>query len=186
MRCGNSIRCGERINHALADAAAIKIVSNSDRSELVAGEGFSVRAEVAHRADTRQFFSQAESDFAVRMEHHEAGREGRHGLISASRFPPGTDAARAGDWMYPFPPAMVSACHSRQVEGYTFDFASPVTSLHATTVSVLSYPLLTGSPIALTVEPEQYVVVETRSRSSLKSSRGCVHLRRRRPRSRWE
>ena len=46
----------ERINHALACAAAIKIVSNSDRSELVAGEGFNVRAEVAHRANAPAIF----------------------------------------------------------------------------------------------------------------------------------
>src|ERR1700686_3389570 len=47
----------ERLNHALADAAAIKIVSNADRSELVAGEGFSVRVEVTHRNDAAATFS---------------------------------------------------------------------------------------------------------------------------------
>ena len=35
-------------------------------------------------------------------------------------------------------------------------------SLHATTVSVLSYPLRIVPPVELTPEPEQYVVVESR------------------------
>ena len=47
-------------------------------------------------------------------------------------------------------------------EGYAFDFIMPVQSLHATTVSVLSYPLRIVPPVELTPEPEQYVVVESR------------------------
>ena len=66
-----------RINHALSDAAAIKIVSNSDRSELVAGEGFHVRVEVAHRTDCAGHFLEARINSALRMDHHEAGRERR-------------------------------------------------------------------------------------------------------------
>ena len=63
--------------------------------------------------------------------------------------------------MYPFPPAMVHARTHVEVEGYGFDFSAPVTSLHSTTTAVLAYPLRLVPPIALTVEPEQYVVVET-------------------------
>jgi len=48
------------------------------------------------------------------------------------------------------------------VEGYSFDFTAPVESLHPTTVSVLSYPLRIVPAVALTPEPEQYVVVESR------------------------
>src|SRR6202043_2909973 len=53
------------------------------------------------------------------------------------------------------------------VEGYAFDFSAPVTSLHSSTTAVLAYPLRLVSPIALTVEPEQYVVVETREPKQL-------------------
>ena len=67
-----------------------------------------------------------------------------------------------GDWMYPFPPPLVRAVTHVEVEGYAFDFTAPVESRHSTTVSVLYYPLRIVPPVALTVEPEQYVVVETR------------------------
>ena len=67
-----------------------------------------------------------------------------------------------GDFIYPFPPPLVSARTHVEVEGYAFDFTAPVESLHATTVSVLSYPLRIVPPVALTPEPEQYVVVEAR------------------------
>jgi LmbE family N-acetylglucosaminyl deacetylase len=152
----------ERINHALADAAAIKIVSNSDRSELVAGEGFSVRAEVAHRADAPAIFSKPSltlpSGWSITKQEEKDGTTNFSVAVPAGAQTPRTP----GDWMYPFPPAMVSAFTHVEVDGYAFDFSAPVMSLHATTVSVLSYPLRLVPPIALTVEPEQYVVVETR------------------------
>jgi len=152
----------ERINHALADAAAIKIVSNSDRSELVAGESFSVRAEVVHRADTPAIFSKPSltmpSGWSITKQEEKDGTTNFSVAVPAGAQTPHAP----GDWMYPFPPAMVSACTHVEVEGYAFDFSAPVTSLHATTVSVLSYPLRLVPPIALTVEPEQYVVVEAR------------------------
>ena len=148
-----------RINHALADAAAIKIVSNADRSELVAGESFTVRAAVANRAGvavlskpnltlpsgwniTKQEEKDGSTDFTVAIP---AGAQTPH---------------KPGDWMYPFPPAMVNARTHVEVEGYVFDFTAPVESRHATTVSVLMYPLRLVPAVALTVQPEQYVVVE--------------------------
>ncbi len=48
-----------------------------------------------------------------------------------------------------------------EAEGYAFDFNAPVESLHATTVSVLSFPLRLVPPIELTPQPEQYVVVDS-------------------------
>ena len=152
----------ERINHALADAAAIKIVSNSDRSELVAGEGFNVRAEVTHRADAPAVFSKPSltmpAGWSITKHEEKDGSTNFSVVVPAGAQTPHTP----GDWMYPFPPAMVSARTHVEVDGYAFDFSAPVTSLHATTVSVLSYPLRLVPPIALTVEPEQYLVVETR------------------------
>jgi len=85
----------ERINHALADAAAIKIVSNSDRSELVRGEGFNVRAEVAHRADAPAIFSKPNltlpSDGGITSR-----REGRHDQFQRRGSRRSADAAHAG------------------------------------------------------------------------------------------
>jgi LmbE family N-acetylglucosaminyl deacetylase len=152
----------ERINHALADAAAIKIVSNSDRSELVAGESFNVRAEVTHRADASAVFSKPSlmmpSGWSITKQEEKDGSTNFSVAVPAGAQTPHAP----GDWMYPFPLAMVHARTHVEAEGYAFDFSAPVTSLHSTTTAVLAFPLRLVPPIALTAEPEQYVVVETR------------------------
>ena len=104
----------ERINHALSDAAAIKIVSNSDRSELVAGEGFSVRAEVIHRNDVPATFSKPELDAAFRLEHHEAGRERRLDEFQRRGSRRGANAARAGRFSLSVSAAARPRAHARR------------------------------------------------------------------------
>jgi LmbE family N-acetylglucosaminyl deacetylase len=152
----------ERIKHALADAAAIKIVSNSDRSELVAGEGFTVRAEVAHRSGVPATFSKPElvlpSGWSITKQEEKDGSTNFSVAVPAGAKTPHAP----GDFLYPFPPPLVSACTHVEADGYAFDFTAPVQSLHATTVSVLSYPLRIVPPVGITPEPEQYVVVESR------------------------
>ena len=152
----------ERINHALADAAAIKIVSNSDRSELVGGEGFSVRAEVTHRPDLPATFSKPV--LMLPPGWNITKQEEKDGSTNFSvAVPVGAQMPHSpGDFIYPFPPAFVRASSHVEADGYVFDFSAPVQSLHATTVSVLSYPLRIVPPVELTPEPEQYVVVESR------------------------
>ena len=151
-----------RINHALSDAAAIKIVSNSDRSELVAGEGFHVRAEVIHRTDAQATFSKPEltlpAGWTITKQEEKDATLNFSVAVPAGAVTPHTP----GDFIYPFPPPMVLARTHVEVAGYAFDFTAPVESLHATTVSVLSYPLRLVPPVALTPEPEQYVVDEAR------------------------
>jgi LmbE family N-acetylglucosaminyl deacetylase len=151
-----------RINHALSDAAAIKIVSNSDRSELIGGEGFHVRAEVAHRADAPATFSKPEltmpSGWSITKLEEKDGSTNFSVAVPAGAKTPRTP----GDFIYPFPPPLVTARTRVEVDGYAFDFTAPVESLHATSVSVLSYPLRIVPPVALTPEPGQYVVVEAR------------------------
>jgi LmbE family N-acetylglucosaminyl deacetylase len=150
-----------RINHALADAAAIKIVSNADRSELVAGEGFSVRAQVAHRKDLPATFSKLElflpTGWSITKQEEKDDSINFSVVVPAGAQTPHT----AGEFLYPFPPALVSARTHVEAGGYAFDFTAPVESLHATTVSVLSFPLRIVPPVELTPEPEQYVVVES-------------------------
>jgi LmbE family N-acetylglucosaminyl deacetylase len=152
----------ERINHALADAAAIKIVSNSDRSELVGGESFSVRAEVTHRPDLPATFSKPV--LMLPPGWNITKQEEKDGSTNFSvAVPVGAQMPHSpGDFIYPFPPAFVRASSHVEADGYVFDFSAPVQSLHATTVSVLSYPLRIVPPVELTPEPEQYVVVESR------------------------
>ena len=152
----------ERINHALSDAAAVKIVSNSDRSELVAGENFTVRAEIAHRPELPATFSKPvlslPSGWNITKQEE---KDGSTNFTVA--VPLGAKMPRSpGDFIYPFPPPFVHVRSHVEVDGYAFEFTAPVQSLHATTVSVLSYPLRIVPPVELTPQPEQYVVVESR------------------------
>jgi len=77
--------------------------------------------------------------------------------------------------MYPFPPAMVNASRTlrwKATRSISLRGHEPPRQ-HRQRAEL---PAATGSPIALTVEPEQYVVVETRQPKRLKSSRVCVHF----------
>jgi LmbE family N-acetylglucosaminyl deacetylase len=152
----------DRINHALADAAAIKIVSNSDRSELVAGEGFGVRAQVAHRKDVPATFSKPDlalpSGWSITKQEEKDGSTNYSVAVPAGAQTP----HKPGDFLFPFLPPLVSARTHVDVDGYAFDFTVPVESLHATSVTVLEYPLRIVPPIQLTPQPEQYVVVDSR------------------------
>ncbi len=152
----------ERINHALSDAAAVKIVSNSDRSELVAGENFTVRAEIAHRPDLPATFSKPVLTLPsgwniTKQEEKDVSTNFTVAVPLGAKMP-----GSPGDFIYPFPPPFVHVRTHVEADGYAFDFTAPVQSLHATTVSVLSYPLRIVPPVELTPQPEQYVVVESR------------------------
>jgi hypothetical protein len=148
-------------------AAAIKIVSNSDRNELVAGEGFHVRAEVIHRSGAPAAFSKPDltmpSGWTVTKQEEKDASINFSVTVPADARTPNAP----GDFIYPFPPPLISARTHVEVDGYSFDFTAPVESLHATSVSVLSYPLRIVPPVALTPEPEQYVVVEARQPKQL-------------------
>lgn len=150
-----------RINHALSDADAIKIVSNADRSDLVPGEDFHVRAQVSHRSDAQVTFSKLiltlPSGWTIEKEEEKNGSTNFSVAVPAGAKTPHTP----GDFMFPFPPPLVHARTRVEVDGYAFDFAAPVKSLHSSTVRILDYPLRIVPPVALTPEPEQYVVVES-------------------------
>ncbi|MGH9680683.1 MAG: hypothetical protein ACRD4Y_12095, partial [Candidatus Acidiferrales bacterium] len=151
-----------RINHALADAAAIKIVSNSDRSELVAGEDFHVRAELAYRKDLSAAFSKVEltlpAGWTITKQEEKGVSVNFSAAVPAGAVTPHTP----GDFLLPFPPPLVLARTHVDVDGYSFDFTAPVESRRATTVRILDYPLVLVPPVALTPEPKQYVVVTGR------------------------
>jgi LmbE family N-acetylglucosaminyl deacetylase len=151
-----------RINHALADAAAAKIVTNSDRSELVAGETFTVRAEIKHRPDLPATFSKPV--LILPPGWNITKQEEKDGTTNFTvAVPVGAKRPQSpGDFIYPFPPPFVYACSHAEADGYAFDVNTPVESQRASTVAVLNYPLRLVPPVALTPQPEQYVVVESR------------------------
>jgi LmbE family N-acetylglucosaminyl deacetylase len=150
-----------RIDHALTDAAAVKIVSNADRSELVPGENFSVRAEVTHRPELGATFSKPV--LTMPPDWNITKQEEKEGVFNFTvAVPPGAKAPRSpGDFVYPFPPSFILACSHVDADGYALDYTTPVESLHSSTVTVQEYPLRIVPPVGLTPEPQQYDVVES-------------------------
>ena len=154
----------ERINYALSDAAAIKIISNADRSDLVAGESFTIRADVTHRAAIPATFSKPDLIIPTGWTATKQPDQDKDTTTNFSiALPAGSPTPHTpGDWMFPFPPAMVRARTHVEVEGYGFDFTAPVGSHQASTIAVLNYPLRIVPALSLSAEPEQFVVVEGR------------------------
>jgi LmbE family N-acetylglucosaminyl deacetylase len=152
----------ERVNHALADAAAVKLDSNANRSELVAGEGFSVTARVEHRENLPATFSKPglilPAGWNITKKSEKNGVSDWSVSVPAGARTPHTP----GDWMYPFPPPPVQARIRVEAEGYAFDFTAPVESRRTSTTgtAVLDYPLRIVPAVSLAVEPEQFVIVE--------------------------
>jgi LmbE family N-acetylglucosaminyl deacetylase len=152
----------DRVNHALADAAALKIDSNANRSDLVAGEDFSVTAEVEHRENLGATFSKPGLVLPVGWTITKQSEKGGVTELSVA-VPAGAQTPHTpGEWMYPFPPPLVRARTRVEANGYAFDFTTPVESRRTTTTAttVLNYPLRIAPAVSLTVEPDQFVVVE--------------------------
>jgi hypothetical protein len=151
-----------RVNHALAAAAALKIEANASRSELVAGEDFSVTAQVEHRQNLATTFSAPglilPAGWSITKQSEKKGVVSMTVAVPAGAKTPHT----SGDWMYPFPPPLVRAQTRVVMDGYSFDFTAPVDSQRTTTTatSLLDYPLRLVPALSLTVDPEQFVVTE--------------------------
>jgi len=72
------VQVRERINHALADAAQSRSFKTPTGASSSQARASTCVPEVTHRADAQAIFSKPSLTVAVRMEHHKAGREGRH------------------------------------------------------------------------------------------------------------
>ncbi len=159
----------DRIDHALADAAAISIVANAGRSELVAGETFPVRVEVRQRQLARADASAPAVSLLLPAGWKVTNAEEKDGATNFTvTIPPGAQNPQGpADWMYPFAPPLVRARVQVETEGYAFNVTAPVQSREAATSAILTYPLRLVPPFTLSVQPEQFVIVEGRQPKQL-------------------
>ena len=148
----------ERIDAALVRAAALEIVARADRSEIVAGENFTVRVEFQRRADA---LPQVEKPQLVLPEGWSITKEEADG--GAARFTVSVpkDAKPPADpnaWMYPWPVPLVKARVRATVEGYSFEAEVPVTALRATSTTVDTLPVRLVPAVTMSLEPHQFIV----------------------------
>jgi len=147
-----------RIDSALVRAAALEISARADRSEIVAGESFTVRVEMQRRVDA---LPQVDKPTLVLPEgwsvtREEADANGVRFTVSVPK-----DAKPPADpnaWMYPWPAPLVKARVRATVEGYSFDAEAPVIAMRATSTSVETLPLRLVPAVTMSLEPRQFIL----------------------------
>lgn len=156
-------RVRERIDAALVAAAALHIEAQADRSELVAGETFSVRTEIHSRANLLDGWEPPSlmlpAGWSVTKEATEP-----NGVVRFLVTVPAEAKTPHGsyDWMLPFPPPLVSAQVRAVVGEYAFDASAAVVAQRVTSTRVDTLALTVVPAVTLALEPQQFVVAEGR------------------------
>ncbi len=159
-----------RIDKALAMAAGIRVDAQADRSEVVAGESFTVTVNWLKRNDVPVEIEGASlalpEGWSVTKEEKPQtalrpgeAASGQGGVKFTVTIPKDAKTSAAnGAWIYPWPAALVKARLKAKVEGYEFETETEVTATRVTSVSAETRPLLLVPAVTLTVEPKEIIV----------------------------
>lgn len=154
----------EKVDRALAEAAALHLNAESDQGALVAGESFSVRVNWQARPDVGVELGQPSLEvpkgWSVTTENPEANRQ-----VSATEMsfrvaiPNGaTRPASPEDSILPWPAPLVQARITGTADGYTFSIEKPVFARAYTSITVETMPLDLVPAVTLSVEPQQVML----------------------------
>ncbi|HVS75228.1 MAG TPA: PIG-L family deacetylase [Candidatus Acidoferrales bacterium] len=170
-------RIRQRMEKALALAAGIQVTAEADRSELVAGEIFSVREQARCRPEAKCAFGTLRLEFRGNFQEVKRQGDPQNGMDlgvavggNSSSALPGQDLRRsataqesaglaAWDSLQPEPPALILAEQTVTVADHTFTVRQPVTHIAATSTRIDRVPLRTVPAYTLAVEPKQTVEV---------------------------
>jgi hypothetical protein len=153
----------ERIDLALAAAAALQIDARADRGEIAPGEDFAVRVNTRSRTGVLNEVGKPglvlPAGWSVAKE--EADPAG--GTRFTVSIPKDAKVPHSPTgWMLPLPPPLVEARVHAVVEGYAFDATAPVKAQRLTSIRVDTLPLTLVPTVTLALEPRQFLVVEKR------------------------
>jgi LmbE family N-acetylglucosaminyl deacetylase len=152
----------ERMDAALAMAAGIRIDAQAERSEVVAGESFTVTVNWVKRGDVPVEIEGASlalpEGWSVTKE--EKLQTGGARFTVAIAKDAKTDA-KNGEWIYPWPGALVKARLKAKAGEHEFETETEVTATRVTSVSAETRPLLLVPAVTLTVEPQNLVLVSS-------------------------
>lgn len=167
----------QKIDAALMQVADIRLEAIADRSEIVAGEAFTVRVAPHRRSaiagDFRKVGLDLPPDWTIAKEEPEGNGVVRFtvSVPPGARFSSGTDGplveARrnfAGaeaplKALLPEPLPLLTATEDVELNGYSFTATSPVTSVHATSTRADRIPPRVVPAYTLAVEPQQVVEI---------------------------
>ncbi len=156
-------RVRAHIDTALLKAAAFEIEARADRTEVVAGESFTVRAGIRRRAGT---FADVGKPMLVLPRGWSITKEDTD-ASGAPRFtvaiPRATETLHApAEWMLPVPPPLMWARVRVVVEGYVFEADAPVMAQRVTSTRADVLPVMLVSAVTISVEPHQFVLPSER------------------------
>lgn len=160
-----------RIDHALTIAAGVRMIAQSDRANLVAGETFTVRVEALHRDNI------SGAEFATPSLVLPAGwqaaaptKDQNDAWAIQVTLPKDATAPHGNaDWMFPFAPPLVQAREHSTIDGYSFDSDTIVQAQRFTTTTVITEQLRVTPAVGLTLEPNEFLLAEN------PNAKGAVH-----------
>jgi LmbE family N-acetylglucosaminyl deacetylase len=155
-----------RIDRALTIAAGIRVLAQSDRGDLVAGESFTVSAEERHRDQINSAEFAAPTLVLPEGWHTDAPAQEQNGVTTLKvTIPAGAPEPHgSADWMLPFPVPLVFARVHANIEGYGFDTDAEVIAQRATPTTVITESLRLVPAVGLTLEPSQFVIAVNQPR----------------------
>ena len=157
----------ERIDRALALDIALKVNTQAERHELVAGENFTVNLDIPEPGAVPAKWSvdretlQVPNGWAVTLENPKSGTGSYVFQVSVPKDAKAPHSPE--DAILPFPPPLVELKLRASVDDYAFMIERPVTSMQAGTTGVATYPLELAPAVTLTVDPRQVIVPESRA-----------------------
>jgi LmbE family N-acetylglucosaminyl deacetylase len=147
-----------RVDRALALAAGLEIVAESDRSEVVAGEPFTVDAEAHCRKEAGCELGKMELVLPTKATQTAAAADPKK---TDKKFTVLIDAPLPplNPWQLqqPEPPALATANRQLTVAGYTIEVEQPVTHIAATSTRIDRVPVRMVPAYTLALEPDQAI-----------------------------
>jgi LmbE family N-acetylglucosaminyl deacetylase len=157
---GELRRVQQRIDAALALVAGLEITAQADRSELVAGETFTVRAQARCRAQAACALEETRIGYRGNLDTVKVEGDEKNGfrftvkVRSDAPLPP-----EPRDWMLPEPAPLIEVRQDVSIGSYGFAAFQPVAHLTATSTRVDKVPLRIVPAYTLAVEPKQAIEV---------------------------
>jgi LmbE family N-acetylglucosaminyl deacetylase len=146
----------QRVEHALALAAGLQIIAEADRSDVVAGEPFTVSAEARCRAEVGCALEKLQ--LVLRGSENVAPAPGNSKsqkftvVLNQSKLRPDT-----WEEQRPEPPVIAVARQELSLAGYAFTVDQPVTHIAATSTRINRVPLRIVPAYTLALEPDQAI-----------------------------
>jgi LmbE family N-acetylglucosaminyl deacetylase len=171
-----------RMDAALAIAAGIRIDAQAERSEVVAGESFTVTVNWLKRNDVPveilgaslalpEGWSVTKEEkqptggvrFTVAIPKTKADERRLTDSKDNAETQRAQRSAEQGGWIYPWPAALVKARLKAKVGEHEFETETEVTATRVTSVSAETRPVMLVPAVTLTVEPKELVLVSGES-----------------------